>query len=114
MSYPPVTVVNSTNFTASVTVTYTSFFCSSDNFALAPHTSWTAHSRAVCLVAKISVTIHTPHGEVVATPYTALGTSYSQFAIIQTGPDAFEVTRRVSGSDDAPPAGHVEPTEHQK
>lgn len=114
MSYPYVSIANSTNFNASGTVSYASFFCSNDNYSVTPNTTWTASSRGVCLVTEISATVQTPNGNIVATPYTSSGTSYSQFAIIQINPTTFEVTRRVSLSDDAPPADHVEPTEQQK
>lgn len=114
MSYPYVTIADSTNYIASGTVSYASAFCSNDDYTVTPNTTWSASSRGVCLVTEISATVKTPNGDIVATPYTSSGTSYSQFAIIQTGSNSFEVTRRVSLSEDAAPAGHVEPTEKQK
>jgi hypothetical protein len=114
MSYPLVTIVDSTNYIASGTVSYLSIFCSNDDYTVTPNTTWSASSRGVCLVTQISATVKTPNGDIVATPYTSSGTSYSQFAIIQSGPNSFEVTRRVSLSEDKAPAGHVEPTEKQK
>ena len=63
---------------------------------------------------EISATLQTPNGNIVATSYTSSGTSYSKFAIIQTSPTAFEVTRRVTGSEDTVPADYIEPTEQQK
>lgn len=114
MGYPLVTIADSTNYIASGTVSYASIFCSNDDYTVTPNTTWSASSRGVCLVTQISATVKTPNGDIVATPYTSSGTSYSQFAIIQTGPNSFEVTRRVSLSEDTAPAGHVEPTEKQK
>lgn len=114
MSYPLVNITNSTNFIASGTVGYSSIFCSNDDYSVTPNTSWEAGSRGVCLVEIISATLVTPNGNIVATPYTSSGTSYSQFAIIQTGPGTFEVTRRVNLSEDTIPEGYVEPTEKQK
>ena len=114
MSYPLVNISNSTNFIASGTVEYASIFCSNDDYTVTPTTSWQASSRGVCLVTKISATVNTPNGNIVATPYTSSGTSYSQFAIIQTGPNSFEVTRRVSAHEDTTPEGYKEPTEKQK
>ena len=114
MSYPLVNIVNSTSYIASGTVSYMSIFCSNDDYTVTPGTAWQAGSRGVCLVTEISATVKTPNGDIVATPYTSSGTSYSQFAIIQTGPNSFEVTRRVSLSEDAMPEGYVEPTANQK
>ena len=96
MSYPRVTIANSTTFIISGKVSYMSAFCSNDHYDATPNTTWKAGSRGVCLVTKISAKVKTPDGDIVATPYTSSGTSYSEFAVIQTGPSSFEVTRRVS------------------
>lgn len=114
MSYPLVQITNSTNYIASGTVHYRSAFCSNDDYNVTPNTTWKAKSRGVCLVTEIDATVQTPNGNIVANPYTSSGTSYSLFAIIQTGPNSFEVTRRVSSLEDATPSDHVEPTEQQK
>jgi hypothetical protein len=114
MSYPLVTIFNSTQYIASGTVSYASIFCSNDGYTVRPNTQWQANSRGVCLVTGISAVVKTPTGGIQATPYSSSGTSYSQFAVIQSGANAFEVTRRVSGSEDVKPADHVEPTEKQK
>jgi len=117
MAYPPVNIVNSTGYSVSGTVTYASAFCSNDNYGMGPNKSWTASGRGVCLVTEISANVSTPGGTVEATPYTSSGTSYSQFAVLQTSdnPLAFEVTRRVSlAPEDAPPADYKEPTTKQK
>ena len=114
MSYPVVEIANSTNYIASGTVSYASIFCSNDDYSVTPNTTWSASSRGVCLVTGISATVKTPSGDIVATPYDSSGTSYSQFAIIQTGDNTFAVTRRVSSVDANVPEDHVEPTEAQK
>lgn len=114
MSYPLVTITDSTPFNVSGKVTYASLFCSDDSYSATPNTTWTASSRGVCLVTKISATVKTPGGDIVATPYSSSGTSYSKFAVIQTGPGKFEVTRRVSAFEDKTPEDHIEPTEDQK
>lgn len=116
MGYPYVQIVNATNYIASGTVSYASAFCSNDHYTVTPNTTWTATSRGVCLLTKITATVQTPNGNIVAAEYTSSGTSYSQFAIIQTGPTTFEVTRRVTAAEgvDVPPADYVEPTEQQK
>jgi hypothetical protein len=114
MGYPVVQIANSTNYIASGTVSYASIFCSNDNYNVTPNTTWSAGSRGVCLVTEISAVLITPGGNIQATPYRSSGTSYSQFAIIQTGPNSFEVTRRVSMSEDPRPSNYVEPTEKQK
>jgi hypothetical protein len=115
MAYPPVSIVNSTNYTASGKVSYASIFCSDDNYTVGPNSTWTASSRGVCLVTKITATLSVFGTDYQATPYESSGTSYSQFAIIQTGATTFEVTRRVSlAKEDQPPADYVEPKAKQK
>ena len=117
MSYPNVSIVNSTGYNISGTVDYKSVFCSNDNYNAGNGQTWNASSRGVCLVTKISSDVSTPDGNVSATPYTSSGTAYSNFAVIQTNtnPLAFEVTRRVSlAKEDVPPIDYVEPTENQK
>jgi hypothetical protein len=114
MSYPPVQITNSTNFIASGTVHLASIFCSNDDYTVTPNTTWTEGGRGVCLVTKITATLKTPQGNFEAQPYESSGTSYSQYAIIQTGPTSFEVTRRVSAGEDFKPADHKDPTEPQK
>lgn len=114
MSYPLVTIADSTPFNISGEVCYASLFCSNDDYSATPNTTWKASSRGVCLVTKITATVRTPQGDIVATPYTSSGTSYSQFAVIQVGPGKFEVTRRVSEFEDKTPEDYVEPTENQK
>jgi hypothetical protein len=113
MSYPDVDVFNSTNFMARGEVKYLSAFCSNDDFTVTPNTHW-SHSRGVCLIYEIEANVTTPNGTFAAKRYTSSGTSYSQFAIIQVGPNEFEITRRVTGAEDKPPADYQEPTEQQK
>lgn len=117
MGYPLVNIINSTAFNVSGTVDYESAFCSNDKYSVTPGTSWTASSRGVCLVTHVNATVQTPNGNIVAQSYNSSGTSYSQFAVIQTSPTSFEVTRRVSMAEaehDKPPADYVEPTVQQK
>lgn len=114
MSYPLVEIYNSTNFVVSGKVDYASIFCSDDNYTVSPLTTWKASSRGVCLLTKITATVKTPNGDIVATPYESSGTSYSQFAIIQKSPTVFAVTRIVNMLEDVAPEDHVEPTEQQK
>lgn len=117
MSYPYVNITNSTGYSVSGEVDYMSIFCSNDNYGMGPYKSWTASGRGVCLVTQITANVSTPGGNVTATPYTSSGTSYSQFAVIQTNdnPLEFEVTRRVSlAEEDSPPEDYVEPTTNQK
>ncbi|HEX2957137.1 MAG TPA: hypothetical protein VHO70_09900 [Chitinispirillaceae bacterium] len=112
--YPLVEIINSTSYQASGTVGYMSGFCSKDEYTVTPNTTWKASSRGACLLTKISAVLNTPSGFIQATPYTSSGTSYSHFAIIQTGANSFEVTRRVTATKDEIPADYVEPTEKQK
>ncbi|MFR5415364.1 MAG: hypothetical protein ACLTJE_28985, partial [Enterocloster bolteae] len=89
MAYPKVHIVNSTNFSVKGKVKYASAFCSDDNYEIAPWGSWTAGSRGVCLLTEVSATVHTPGQDAKATPYESSGTSYSQFAVLQTAPGKF-------------------------
>ena len=95
-AYPLVSIVNSTPFIAKGDVEYMSLFCSNDHYEVTPNTTWNAGSRGVCLVTKVTATVITPSGNIKATSYTSSGTSFSQYAIIQTGENQFQVTRRVS------------------
>lgn len=96
-AYPPVSITNSTPFSAFGEVNYASFLCSDDRYNVAGNgATWTASSRGVCLLTRITAIVRTPSGDIAATPYTSSGTSYSEFVIIQTGPNQFAVTRRVS------------------
>jgi hypothetical protein len=83
MSYPDVQITDSTSFNASGKVSYRSAFCSNDNYSVTPNTTW-SNGRGVCLITEISAVVQTSNGNIEATPYTSSGTSYSQFAIIQT------------------------------
>jgi hypothetical protein len=114
MAYPPVQISNSTPYAASGTVHLASIFCSNDDYWVGPNTTWTEGGRGACLVTKIDAVVVTPQGNISATPYESSGTSYSQYAVIQTGANSFEVTRRVTGAEDEPPADYVEPTTEQK
>ena len=55
MSYPPVNIVNSTDYTVSGTVTYMSSSCSDDEFTIGPWSTWEAKSRGVCLLTEIAL-----------------------------------------------------------
>ena len=96
MAYPKVHIVNSTNFSVKGKVKYASAFSSDDNYEIAPWGSWTAGSRGVCLLTEVSATVHTPGQDAKATPYESSGTSYSQFAVLQTAPGKFTMTRIVT------------------
>jgi hypothetical protein len=113
MAYPPVHIVDSTPFSARGKVEYASLFCSNDDYFITPTHPFT-NDRGVCLITKITATVETSSGNVEATPYTSSGTSFSQFAVIQTGPNTFQVTRVVNALEDQPPADYVEPTTQQK
>ncbi len=97
-AYPPVAIFDSTAYIAWGKVTYASLLCGDDSYSVTPQTQWQASSRGACLVTKITATVRTPSGDFQAEPYTSSGTSYSQFAVIQTGPNQFAVTRVVSSS----------------
>ncbi|HEX2901085.1 MAG TPA: hypothetical protein VHS96_15305 [Bacteroidia bacterium] len=111
--YPDVKINNTTPFNANGKVEYRSFVCSDDNYGVGGHQRW-SNSRGLCLITRITATVQTPQGNVNASSYDSDGTSYSNFAIIQTGPLEFAVTRVVDGKQDLPPADYVEPTAKQK
>jgi hypothetical protein len=111
MSYPPVQIHNSTNYSATGTVDYASIFCSNDNYQVDAGKTWTGPGRGVCLVTQITAVLLVDGKQVQAAVYQSSGTSYSQYAIIQTK-DGFAVTRVTSGLE--VPEGHVEPTTKQK
>ena len=115
MSYPLVHISNSTPYAAAGKVEYASAFCSNDDYtANANGGQWTASSRGVCLVTKVSAKLNVNGNWVDASPYTSSGTSYSQFTIYQSG-DKFGVTR-VTDLADSVDVGQLvaEPTEQQK
>jgi hypothetical protein len=105
--YPAVHIVNSTSYAVTGTVVYS--VCSDDNYNIdaGPGTSWTGPSRGGCLITEITAQLAVNGSFISATPYTSSGTSYSQFAILQTNnsPLEFEVTRRTNAvarvADDA-------------
>ncbi|MCC8027280.1 MAG: hypothetical protein LIP16_18495 [Clostridium sp.] len=96
MAYSKVHISNSTPYTVDGTVNYLSAFCSDDKFKIQPWGEWTAGSRGVCLLTKISANVHTPESETSATSYESSGTSYSQFIIAQTKTGEYVVTRKVT------------------
>ncbi len=96
-NYPKVNIKNSTAYSISGKVLYKSGVCKNDNYGMGPWKEWTASSRGVCLVSKITADVSTPKGTKAAKAYTSsVGTSFSQFVIIQTKDDPleFEVSRR--------------------
>jgi len=96
--YDPVQITNSTSFNAFGKVEYASFLCRDDSYSVLRDQTWTAPGRGLCLVTRITATVQTPSGNIQATPYTSSGTSFSRFAIIQTGVNQFQVTRVVSAN----------------
>ncbi|AJI73372.1 hypothetical protein AQ14_889 [Francisella tularensis subsp. novicida D9876] len=92
--YPYVHIENTTDFYIKGTVGYASAFCSDDNFYITPNSSWTADSRGVCLVTKITATNQNT-GET-GTSYESSGTAYSQFLIYKDTNGKPSVTRKVN------------------
>jgi len=101
MGYPDVNVTNSTPYPVTGGVTYESIFCSNDTFNLnpGPGTTW-SNGRGVCLITSVYAVVTYNGQGVQAAPYSSSGTSYSQFAVVQTGDGAFAVTRLTGGADD--------------
>jgi len=115
MAYPNVRVTNSTDYTCTGTVEYASFFCRNDDYTVEHDATWEGPPRGVCLVTKISAVVQTPNGNILATPYTSSGTSYSKFAIIVgERQNEFTVTRITTEQEEFTLTDYVEPTEQQK
>jgi hypothetical protein len=114
MAYPPIQILDATPYNVRGTVVYMGQFCSNDDYSVTPINTWTGPKRGICLLNEINALVETPNGDIWAKSYTSSGTSYSQYAVVQTGPNTFEVVRRASGAEDGPPADYVEPTEKQK
>jgi len=115
VSYPNVHIKNSTKYDVKGNVVYNTFVCRDDVYYANPLSDWTAGSRGVCLVKEISGELSVEGKWIRATSYNSSGTSYSEFAVIQTkaNPREFAVTR-IATTGDEPPADYVEPTENQK
>ena len=94
-AYPLVNIHNSAQDVACGTVQYASAFCSNDDYCVSPGRTWTASSRGVCLITKITASVQTPGGDTVAVEYTSSGTSYSTFAVISSD-NGYAVTRIVN------------------
>ena len=102
MSYPPINIVNSTKYLIYGTVYYLDLYCSgTSEFAIDPNSSYTINDgRGLCLITEIDAEVEVSQKETIkAESYTSSGTSYSQFAVLQTGTNSFEVTRRVSSEE---------------
>jgi len=114
MAYPLVHIVNSTDHNISGKVNYASAFCSDDSFTIGPKGEWTASSRGACLVTQVYADVNVAGKSVRATPYTSSGTSYSEFAVIETA-GSFSVTRVITGVEDIDVGVlEAEPAELQK
>lgn len=114
MSYSVVTIVNSTSFNAKGHVNYVSVFCSDDDYSVTTGATWSASSRGICLLKDISAEVTTPQGVIKAKSFhDSIGTSDSRFAIIQTGPLVFEVTKIVTLAKSELPENYTEPTLQQ-
>jgi len=90
MGYSNVNVHNSTSFPVVGSVQYLS--CSPDNFNLAPN-NVSNISRGSCLISAITAQVNVNGSWINASSYESTGTSYSQFAVVQTTPGVFQVTR---------------------
>jgi hypothetical protein len=112
MGYPLVNIVNSTNYPVSGVVYYVD--CKNDDFTIDPLKSWEAKSRGICLLSEITADVQMPGSKIEATPYQSSGTSYSQFVIYQTGDSSFEVSRRVTLTNDGVSDESIASAEMQK
>jgi hypothetical protein len=108
MSYPDVSITNSTPYTIRGTVFYMA--CENDGFTdLHPGRS-RSFSRGFCLITSIYATIETPQGDVAAEPYQSTGTSYSEFAVTVNREGKYVVTRITTMHQEQEPE-HVASTE---
>ncbi len=114
MSYPLVTIANSTPFNAKGYVNYVSAFCSDDNYSVKTGTTWKASRRGICLLREIGAEVTIPQGVIKAKSFhDSIGTTDGRFAIIQTGPMTFEVTKIVNIEESVLPEDYVEPATQQ-
>ncbi len=99
-SYPLAQVANYTKYHAKGRVHYMSALCEDDDFSMAPAKEvknemrasvWSARSRGVCLIDKITASLHGGHAPPKVIPYDSSGTSYGNFMIQNTasGPTIF-------------------------
>jgi hypothetical protein len=78
---------------------------------------WESAEGATPLDCLVKAIVSVNGQAIAATPYQSSGTSYSQFAVLQTSttPPTFQVSRRSDAFEDpALPQGYVEPTTRQK
>ena len=82
-AYPLAQVTNNTNQGINVgVVKYASAFCENDSFMnLAPGKTWKAKSRGACLITSVIAILKSGQP---AFSYESIGTSYSQFTLVQT------------------------------
>jgi hypothetical protein len=107
-------ITDSTPYPVSGHVHYPTFFCSDDDYDVAPAGTW-SNGIGLCLIERITATVHTPDGDVTAQPYVSSGTPLEDFAVVSGGvPGTYLVTRLVDGTEDVPPSNYREPTEQQK
>ena len=81
-AYPLAKITNQTDYAVSGTVEYPG--CSDDDYTVQPGQTWTARSRGVCLITRITGTASgsAKHGESTKiVPYDSTGTSYGNFQI---------------------------------
>ena len=91
-----VTVANNTDYRASGKVIYVQVVvCKNDDYSAPAKGSWTARSRGVCRVRRITANLETNAGNIKCKEYNsvAVGTTYSQFYITMTGDKTCEVKR---------------------
>ena len=103
MGYPNVKITNNTAYIAQGDVIYASAFCKNDSYSIPSGQIWEAKSRGVCLVTKIVAILIIDNEDdvekaedrkfVKAKDYTSSGTSYSNFEIVGTESEGFEVRR---------------------
>ena len=79
-TYPDIAVINSTQYFISGRVSFRT--CYGRNFHIGIDKTWTGSGRGICLIREINATVHTDNGDIIAKPYTSIGTSYSQFSVI--------------------------------
>lgn len=86
-AYQDVRITNKVpGWTASVQTTYPG--CSSGNFVIRPNEHISEY-RGWCLLTKITATMYQGDQVVYACSYTSSGTGYSQFDIVEEGPNRF-------------------------
>jgi len=112
LHYPYADIHNTSPYPIQAKVTYASLFCKDDIVTINPYDTWTADSRGICLITKVTALMELDQGDIDCVPYTSSGTSYSTFAVAFDDPLKCHVHRVVSAM--APTEGDPQAADDDK